>query len=501
MKHTESYDTADTTLVVADDNLFSDQDERECPICMEQFEEGDVVSWSSYEACSHTYHHQCIKEWLLRHNNCPFCREIFLPVDNVHTKITMKVFKELSDLRARRAEKTYYCIQDGLVTLADKCYSTACARKTSSSSNFTTTQPSILRKCAHISRSTDAVQLKEKLKAGVTKADLKKLRGNRCDKICYDDGPVRDIIQDQEMPSNGDNVVIQSNTSLAVPLGGGTDDDGPRILGEPADGASLDREDSSLTVSSHGRASSIDFESGALESPTRKDNSVFDCPISPIDTVCETDDEIDDSDGATDNEETNSHATIEQPCNDILVEETDKDKPSEIQSEESDRPKRGEKGDSGDNPEKALPTTTDSSCAQNSSKDTVTITSSEDTAERDKVLHENVIEEKTRSRNFDDSRHSTMQESAAHEPFPEKEAKEEGSTFRQEDLIDGHLKEEAQGSSSEDEQITLEADEEIAAQSICIDDVSHTNATSDAYNNVYDEPELSQRTLPLLPSF
>lgn len=192
VKHAESYDTADTILV--DGNSFPDHSDRECPICMERFVVGDIVSWSSYDKCSHVYHHQCIKEWLLRHNNCPFCREVFLPVDNVRVQITMKIFKELSELRARRAETTYYCIQDGLVTLEDR--SGNIHNRTCTTLNAGT--PPRLRSCGRI-KGGEAVHLKEKLKAGVTKADLRKLRGSRCEKICYEEAPVPEIIENQEI--------------------------------------------------------------------------------------------------------------------------------------------------------------------------------------------------------------------------------------------------------------------------------------------------------------
>lgn len=204
IKHHESYDTAETTIA-ADESFFHDaeaEDEhnRECPICMDSFTVGDVASWSSYENCSHVYHHQCIKEWLLRHNNCPFCREIFLPVDRAQTKITMKVFKQLSDLRSRRAEKTFYCVQDGLVTI-QSIQSSSSSRPSSSATEkvipYTTetaSTPSILRKCGHIKG--ESAQLKEKLKSGVTKADLRKLRGDRCDKVSNVDAEPLAIIEE-----------------------------------------------------------------------------------------------------------------------------------------------------------------------------------------------------------------------------------------------------------------------------------------------------------------
>lgn len=62
-----SHDTAET----CDEWSFNDYEEKECPICMEGLELNDAVSWSPNEKCSHVFHHECIKEWLLKHVECP----------------------------------------------------------------------------------------------------------------------------------------------------------------------------------------------------------------------------------------------------------------------------------------------------------------------------------------------------------------------------------------------------------------------------------------------
>lgn len=48
---------------------------RECVICMIEFNVGDSVR---YLPCMHTYHCQCIDDWLMRSLTCPSCLE---PVD------------------------------------------------------------------------------------------------------------------------------------------------------------------------------------------------------------------------------------------------------------------------------------------------------------------------------------------------------------------------------------------------------------------------------------
>jgi len=48
---------------------------RECVICMVEFVIGDRVR---YLPCMHTYHTECIDDWLMRSFTCPSCME---PVD------------------------------------------------------------------------------------------------------------------------------------------------------------------------------------------------------------------------------------------------------------------------------------------------------------------------------------------------------------------------------------------------------------------------------------
>jgi len=100
------------------ENDLEDDHTRECPICMDVIAKGEIVSWSATPACSHIFHHQCIKQWLLKHRECPFCRECFLPVD-------VPVEKELSEseidgLHAGLSDYStscFYCIEHGIVNL------------------------------------------------------------------------------------------------------------------------------------------------------------------------------------------------------------------------------------------------------------------------------------------------------------------------------------------------------------------------------------------------
>ncbi|KAJ7298701.1 hypothetical protein O6H91_Y478300 [Diphasiastrum complanatum] len=42
-----------------------------CSICQEEYEEGDNLG---YLDCGHSYHAICIKQWLVKKNQCPVCK-------------------------------------------------------------------------------------------------------------------------------------------------------------------------------------------------------------------------------------------------------------------------------------------------------------------------------------------------------------------------------------------------------------------------------------------
>ncbi len=87
----------------------------ECSICVEVFQPEEIVSWSPEPNCQHIFHHHCIKEWLLQKKECPFCREIFLPIDRIQGTTKLKTINELVLAQQRRSARCFYCIQHGVV--------------------------------------------------------------------------------------------------------------------------------------------------------------------------------------------------------------------------------------------------------------------------------------------------------------------------------------------------------------------------------------------------
>jgi len=47
-------------------------DDKECPICLNEFDDGDVVR--RLGVCGHSFHKSCIDLWLLRRADCPLCK-------------------------------------------------------------------------------------------------------------------------------------------------------------------------------------------------------------------------------------------------------------------------------------------------------------------------------------------------------------------------------------------------------------------------------------------
>lgn len=61
------------------ETISKDEGDDGCPVCLSGYQGGDEVSWSTNTACEHLFHKDCIRAWLLKHHDCPMCRNAFLP--------------------------------------------------------------------------------------------------------------------------------------------------------------------------------------------------------------------------------------------------------------------------------------------------------------------------------------------------------------------------------------------------------------------------------------
>ena len=55
-----------------------DSDQPLCSICLCPYAPGDIVCWSSNPGCHHLFHAECMSQWLMKHDDCPQCRQDYL---------------------------------------------------------------------------------------------------------------------------------------------------------------------------------------------------------------------------------------------------------------------------------------------------------------------------------------------------------------------------------------------------------------------------------------
>jgi len=54
------------------------EEEKSCPICYQCFITGEEIVKSLNKHCIHEYHKDCVLPWLLKSDECPMCRALFL---------------------------------------------------------------------------------------------------------------------------------------------------------------------------------------------------------------------------------------------------------------------------------------------------------------------------------------------------------------------------------------------------------------------------------------
>ncbi len=71
LRDIERLDLSVSRLLESEYNEILKKQERECVICLEEFNIGEKIS---FMGCTHFFHTQCLKDWLRRDNFCPICR-------------------------------------------------------------------------------------------------------------------------------------------------------------------------------------------------------------------------------------------------------------------------------------------------------------------------------------------------------------------------------------------------------------------------------------------
>jgi len=66
----------------------SDKKENICSICLGEYEVGQEVSWSPNPKCRHSFHTNCISQWLIKRDECPCCRCNYLIKDDENLTVS-----------------------------------------------------------------------------------------------------------------------------------------------------------------------------------------------------------------------------------------------------------------------------------------------------------------------------------------------------------------------------------------------------------------------------
>lgn len=74
--------------------------EQQCAICLTNYEDGDKVSGATNGSCKHHFHQHCLTEWLMRKDDCPYCRQTILTIP----KRVPKEAEDDTDIEAGRSD-------------------------------------------------------------------------------------------------------------------------------------------------------------------------------------------------------------------------------------------------------------------------------------------------------------------------------------------------------------------------------------------------------------
>jgi len=59
----------------------SNYDSKNCPICLEDYKDGEKIGGSKNPNCEHFFHLTCVVDWLRYRDECALCRAAFVNLD------------------------------------------------------------------------------------------------------------------------------------------------------------------------------------------------------------------------------------------------------------------------------------------------------------------------------------------------------------------------------------------------------------------------------------
>lgn len=70
-------------------------DSNMCDICLDHYDVGDEVCWSTNPECNHAFHKDCILDWLSQHRTCPCCRRNYIqPEENSSIQVHLLTLEQ-----------------------------------------------------------------------------------------------------------------------------------------------------------------------------------------------------------------------------------------------------------------------------------------------------------------------------------------------------------------------------------------------------------------------
>eukprot|EP00934_Nitzschia_sp_Nitz4_P003089 Nitzschia sp. Nitz4//scaffold75_size92586//79825//81319//NITZ4_004870-RA/size92586-augustus-gene-0.83-mRNA-1//1//CDS//3329557750//3079//frame0 len=79
-----------------------------CPICLTDYEVGDIMCWSQNSKCDHAFHKDCALEWLQRHEDCPLCRCNYIRLENENNEESNHQDEEAGGADGADLERSYH---------------------------------------------------------------------------------------------------------------------------------------------------------------------------------------------------------------------------------------------------------------------------------------------------------------------------------------------------------------------------------------------------------
>ncbi len=87
-----------------------------CRICLEPFQVGDSIAIPKSLPCNHFHFHSaCITNWLVRHNNCPICRAVYIEAKPFQGRSNCSLFKHQKPNHLELLESSQFCKEHGLI--------------------------------------------------------------------------------------------------------------------------------------------------------------------------------------------------------------------------------------------------------------------------------------------------------------------------------------------------------------------------------------------------